>query len=465
MFISNTTIHTVRRSVRRKLARVIFRLVLLTVILTLVIWGLWTGASCLFGGKSQTESVNLFFYDDIIGSITPVPSEIESNNLHENAIRALIAGPSPRTYTQPTINPHTRLISFGIEKHNATVNLSDDVRKLISDSVSEKNVAYSIINTLLLLPGIDSVTFQIEGKNPTMLEKTFDISGVFTEPLVSDVATQTYRLYFPEKRGRFIATIDTQIRETTNTAETAKLLAKRYIQGPTSEDMFSYMNPATKVLGATLNQSQLTLNLSDEILQSNISASAETTFLKSLTWTMTELTGVKSVQIHLNGNKIVSLFGHHSYHNPFTRWDESRLFEMSGSGNPSLVYFICESEDNGYRIVPCSRRLSVAGEVTPQLLNFLLAGPTPTESENTIISCIPDGTEGSLKEEGNEIKLNLTVDTKLMKSRAYEEAFIQQILMTLTEMNRDSGILVITINDMIQEKLPYGTVIPGRMTR
>jgi germination protein M len=462
---SDYTIHSVKRLIRRKLAKIVFRLVLLTVILIMVVWGLWSAASCMFGGRSRTENVNLFFYDDIIGSLTAVPSEIDSGNLYRNIIEALIGGPSSDTFTQPTLNPKTRLISLEIEEKNAVVNLSDNVKELISSMVSEKNTAYSIINTLLLLPGIDSVTFQIEGKKPTVLSESFDISGVFTEPLDSDVAIQTCRLYFPEKRGRFLAIEYTLVRETTDTAETAKLLARRFIQGPISKDLYSYINHETKVLEAKLNQSLLTLDLSAQILQSNMSASAETMFLRSLTLTMTELTGVRSVQLLINGEKVDELFGHHSYNNPFTRWDESRLFELQGIGNPTLVYFACESEDGEYHIVPCSRMLSVAGEVLPQLLNYLLDGPTPTELENTIVSCIPDGTEATLKREGNEVKLNLMVDTKLMKNRAYEQAFIQQILMTLTETNRDSGILTITINDMIQETLPYGTAIQGGLTR
>lgn len=456
-----------RSKKRKKLAKVLFRLTLLAITIVLTIWFLWLGIGCLIGGSRNTESVNLFFYDDIIGTLSPTPREIDNENIPENAIRALIGGPLEGENVLAVLNPETKLRSINIKDKIATIDLSTDIRILTNSAIPEKEIAYSIINTLLLLPGIDNVQFLINGERPSVLSETFDISGMFSELFDSLPSIHEYYLYYPEKKNRYIACETTKIKEVVSTEELAGLLTRRYIQGAVSTKLSSPLNPLTKVLGTTFNQSQLTINFSKEILQSNMSAEGETAFLKTLVWTLTELSGVKRVQILLEGNQIVSLFGHHSYREPFSRWDESRLVDVSGEGIPVMVYYSCEFDDGQYALVPRLKYISVAGEVLPQVLNILLSGPDATELENTITTCIKSGITGKVEIEGTTIKLSLDTSNKSneINDKAYEKMFIEQIIMTLTERQRDSGVVNISFDGSILETLPYNTIVSGDLMR
>ncbi len=456
-----------RSKKRKKLAKVLFRLTLLVITIILTIWFLWLGIGCLMGRSGNTESVNLFFYDDIIGTLSPTPREVDNENIPENTIRALIGGPLEGENVLAVLNPETKLRSIDIQDKIATIDLSADIRTLINSAIPEKEIAYSIINTLLLLPGIDNVQFLINGERPSVLSETFDISGMFSELFDSSPSIHEYYLYYPEKKNRYIACETTKIKEVVSTEELAGLLTRRYIQGAVSTKLSSPLNPLTKVLGTTFNQSQLTVNFSKEILSSNMSAEGETAFLKTLVWTLTELSGVKRVQILLEGNQVVSLFGHHSYREPFSRWDESRLVDVSGEGIPVMVYYSCELDDGQYALVPRLKYISVAGEVLPQVLDILLSGPDATELENTITTCIKSGITGKVETEGNTIKLSLDTSNKSseINNKAYEKMFIEQILITLTERQRDSGVVNISFDGAILESLPYGTIVSGDLMR
>jgi len=456
-----------RSKKRKKLAKVLFRLTLLAITIILTIWFLWLGIGCLMGRSGNTESVNLFFYDDIIGTLSPTPREVDNENIPENAIRALIDGPLERENVLAVLNPETKLRSINIKDKIATIDLSTDIRTLINSAIPEKEIAYSIINTLLLLPGIDNVQFLINGERPSVLSETFDVSGMFSELFDSSPSIHEYYLYYPERKNRYIVCETTKIKEAVSTEELAELLTRRYIQGAVSTKLSSPLNSLTKVLGTTFNQSQLTINFSKEILQSNMSAEGETAFLKTLVWTLTELSGVKRVQILLEGNQVVSLFGHHSYREPFSRWDESRLVDVSGEGIPVMVYYSCELDDGQYALVPRLKYISVAGEVLPQVLNILLSGPDATELENTITTCINSGITGKVEIEGNTIKLSLDTNNELneIKDKAYERMFIEQIIMTLTERQRDSGVINISFDGAILDTLPYSTIVSGDLMR
>ncbi len=452
---------------RKKLIKVLFRLSLLAFAGVFVIWGLWAGASCLIGRSRTTQNVNIFLYDDIIGKLVPVQREIPKENIHEGIIRSLIAGPEKGEFVLPTINPEAKLRSIKVTERIATVDFTAEIKDIGNINVPEKEIAYSVINTLLLLPDIDSVAFKIAGEKPSYLSETFDISGVFSDISEDAPPSHDYILYFPDKRGRFIAAETTKIKETADTKDVASFLARRYIQGTENSKFYCALSPETKVLSTSLTQTLLTVNFSSDIIKSSLSAEEESDFLKSFIWTMTELSGVESVMIEIEGSVVDSVFGHHYYKNPFTRLDEERIVDTEGSGLPVLIYFAVETGDEEYQLVPRLRYISAINDVLPQVVNILLAGPDGSESENTIISCIPKDFTGKATLEGGTVSINLIPENDFakLKNKAVEEMFVRQIVMTLTENRVGADLVNISIDGMTQEKLPYGTFLSGDLQR
>lgn len=291
--------------------------------------------------------------------------------------------------------------------------------------------------------------------------------GEYTELTEEPPPTREYSLFFPDIDNRFIAAEKTRVRQTVDTAETAKLLVRRYLQGPKNDFLVSPLSPKTQVGQVTLSQSLLTVDLSSDAYESNLSADGETSMLSSLTWTLTELPGVLKVKILIGGIQANTIGGHHDIREPLTRWDEDRLVDIEGVGVPILIYFSYETPDGDFLLVPRWRFIPTTDDLVKKAFELLLIGPDADESELAIGTCIPRETTGSAVTEGSQISCNLMLGDKQkeIENQAYEAMLVSQLVHTLTETSRNTSEVQITIDDLIQESLPYGTSISGSLLR
>ena len=83
------------------------------------------------------------------------------------------------------------------------------------------------------------------------------------------------------------------------------------VAGPPSEVQAIRFPPGTRVLGATVNGSTATVDLSKEVEQQPGGAFAENGEFKALVYTLTGLPGVDAVQVKIEGQKLATLPGGH----------------------------------------------------------------------------------------------------------------------------------------------------------
>jgi len=448
-----------KKKARARLIRAFVRLVLLLGAAFLVLWVLWTGFGCLFRSGGGNNNTSLYFYDDILGTLTPIERKISSQpDLATNAVLELIKGPQPGEHVRATLNPRTKLIWLKTEGGVATVNLSKEIQTRISSDVPEKMAIYSIINTLTSIKGINAVEFLIDGTKPTFFQSSFDASGQFTQLLEENKNTRDCYLYFPDLESKYIAVETAKVRNVLDPATFAGLVAKRLIQGPQSPYLTNVFPPSTKVLSVKLAEGMLTINLSIEARNQNTGADGELAMMQSLVWTLTEIPGVRKVKVLVAGKTADTLGGHISTFDPIERMDQVLFDEnVKEGGKAVLVFLSVDMGDGIYLPVPRIRSIRIDADPIQQVVNLLLQGINADERDFSIGTCIPGETKlNSIKKEGDHYLVDLNLDTKAIQDASYEATMVRQLVMTITELDKNSAVLL-SINGEIRESLPYGT--------
>lgn len=454
-----------KRKRRARAVRALIRLVFMLVVLGFALWALWSGFGCLFGGSGSKNSITVFFYDEILGTLTPFERQsTEKGDAMEVALKELIKGPNPDERAQITVNPATKVYSVVQNGDTATVNLSKDV-KSIPQGVPEKMVVYSIVNTLTKFDGVRTVEFLIENERPTIFSKTFDASGQFGPFEIKEVGRDCL-LYFPKSDFSFIAIESAKVKNVVDISEFATLAIKRYIQGPLTPELERILPLSTKVRKVTLSEGMLTVDFSGEAQSLSVGAEGEEVMMQSLLWTLTEIPGVRKVRILVGGKQVDSLGGHIAVIDPLTRLDPDIIASTEKIGmKPTLIYLSADMGDGVYLPVPRLRYIDVKADPVKQVLDMLLAGPDEDERDFQIGTCVPPETEiASIKRMKDHWVIDVKLNEKQIQNSTYENCFVQQLVLTVTELEKTMGVLIF-VNGEGREVLPYSTKIGTPLLR
>ena len=109
---------------------------------------------------ARTAMVTLYFSDG--HSLFPVSRRMLANSeLPDAVLRALLAGPDPRSSLKSWIPPGTEIRSFRVSSGTALVDLS----AAFLERVSRPDLARAqVIETMTALPGVNSVALSVDGK-------------------------------------------------------------------------------------------------------------------------------------------------------------------------------------------------------------------------------------------------------------------------------------------------------------
>ncbi|MBP7732494.1 MAG: GerMN domain-containing protein [Caldisericia bacterium] len=450
---------------KNKLGRVLFRLILLLGLLALIIFLAVKAFSWLSGVVTgNQEPVTVYYYDDIIGTLVPFEHKVDaSDGLPQAIVREICAGPAATDHAVRTVAKGTKLLSLEIVDKTAVVNLSGEAQTPVPPCPEDMSLL-SITNSLCGVDGIESVRYQIDAVTPAIYWIETALNQEFRKQDLKIPAVEHFSVYFPEKRDRYVAREEVTVKKTDLVKDKARLVLQRFIQGPKLQALKGPLSKETKILGLTFAGSKLTINLSSAGLNLNTDAKGELLFAQSIVWTLTDIKNVRIVQFLVDGKPASSIGGHISFSDEFTRLDQ-RLIENpeESVGSTSIINLAADLGDGIYVIVPRIRFLTgPAFEREP--LDKLFAGPSPTEKELEIISCIPIDTElKDIKFSDGQINVYLSAEATKTPNKAIEEAFIEQIVRTATETdeNRLSRVTFF-IDGEARESLPNGTPISKR---
>lgn len=131
-------------------------------------------------------------------------------------------------------------------------------------------------------------------------------------------AGSTLTVYYTKLDGTTLGTLSVSLRSqqpgegaAEHRHNVALYAAVEAVAGPPSEVQAIRFPPGTRVLGATVNGSTATVDLSREVDQQPGGAFAENGEFKALVYTLTGLPGIDAVQVKVEGKTLPTLPGGH----------------------------------------------------------------------------------------------------------------------------------------------------------
>lgn len=164
----------------------------------------------------------------------------------------------------------------------------------------------AIVRTLVQIPGLEHVTFTVQGKPLT------DSGGITVGMMGADTFIENagseinayekvnLRLYFAAEGGEGLVEENQRNVVYNSNISLEKLIVERLIEGPQQEGNYPTINPETKVVGVTVKDGICYVNLSEHFLSQPYNVTSEVT-VYSIANSLSELSNVNKVQISVNG--------------------------------------------------------------------------------------------------------------------------------------------------------------------
>ena len=247
------------------------------------------------------------------------------------ALEKLIEGPSPaqemRYGISSPLPPTTKILGLAIRDGLAKVDLSNSF--LSYDPGKEKTVLSSIVFTLLQFPTIKEVQLLVEGSVPALFPGGTPGKNAFNREMCINSETNEGIAVFEDSRAvtLYFCTVlgENHIfylpvsRTVADDEDIVKVAIKELVKGPRPDSfLFSELPAGTELLGSTLQENVLTVNLSREILNYKGGLSGEKNIYAQILLTLTELPGVERVQLLVEGEKTTFSYGT-SFQKPLSR--------------------------------------------------------------------------------------------------------------------------------------------------
>lgn len=247
------------------------------------------------------------------------------------ALEKLIEGPTPAQEMRygicSPVPPTTEILGLTIRDGLAKLDLSGSF--LSYDPGEESSVLNSIIFTLLQFPTIKEVQLLVEGMAPEAFPGGTPGKGTFTRErginlevaggiaVFEDILPVT--LYFCTVLGDNHIFYVPVSRLVANDEDIFKVTIEELLKGPRPDSfLFSELPAGTELLGFTLEENTLVVNFSREILNYKGGLSGEKNIYAQVVLTLTEIPGVKKVQLLVEGEKIILNYGT-SFQKPLSR--------------------------------------------------------------------------------------------------------------------------------------------------
>lgn len=145
-------------------------------------------------------------------------------------------------------------------------------------------------------------------------------------PAVETTLTEKVTLYFSDDQAMYLLPESREIKikkDTRSESSIAEGIINQLIVGPTDPKLRATLPKETKLISVKITDQIAYVDFSEEIKSKHPGGSSgELMTLNSIVNSLTELTGIKKVQILINGKNVDTLAGHADLSRPLTR-DES----------------------------------------------------------------------------------------------------------------------------------------------
>lgn len=258
-------------------------------------------------------------------SLIPEKCALAPDATCDEVITALIGAlaSTPKTEGAVSALPSgTELLGVSIAGRTATVNLSDKYYE--NEGVDELLSRLAVVNTLCGIDSIDRVRIKVKDE-PLVSATTGAEIGIING---SDVASgaqdttvtdkQNVTLYFPDADGQFLVPESREI-ELQASISVERVIISELAKGPATDSLTQIIPSDINLISIETNDGVCFVNISGDSLSRVQSSSTSTTMaLYSIVNSLTDVDGINSVQILIDGKTGVE-FGNYVLDVPLER--------------------------------------------------------------------------------------------------------------------------------------------------
>ncbi len=246
--------------------------------------------------------------------------EVKDGAIVKAAVAALIEGPKDTKRMSVSIPSDTRLLGAKVVNKVVTLDFSQEFTK--PNDTAEILEKVSLVNTLTEIPGIEKVHILIDGNEwigPSGMpygEMTYTKLTENGEPFPSE--TKTITLYFGNANADKVVA---EKRDVTyeKGRKIEAVIFEELAKGPVTKGLGNVIPKGAKVLSVETKNGVCNLNLSKEFIDNCHTGSAgESMIINSIVNSITEVSGNKSVQFLIDGQK-QKAFVHMAFDKPIAR--------------------------------------------------------------------------------------------------------------------------------------------------
>ncbi len=251
------------------------------------------------------EGTAVYYLNEEETSIVPVGYQIPEGTVEEQAGKLLekLAEVPETVGMKQTISEEIKLLGYTLDRKQLYLDFSAEYLEM--DKVKEVLVRAAIVKTMVQLEEVSFIGFRVAGEPLTdsrgmniglMNENTF-LDNMGSEENATKIVN--LNLYFANKTGDKLTPQSTVLEYSANVA-VEKIVVEQLITGPTEKGYYPTIPQDTKVMSVTTKDGVCYVNLDIGFTAQGYDVLGQVT-IYSIVNSLTELPGITSVQILVNG--------------------------------------------------------------------------------------------------------------------------------------------------------------------
>ena len=262
-------------------------------------------ASC--GKRTDVGKEDPFIYclnEDRTG-LTKISYDFPEGNAEEAARAVLEELKEPAEEIEYTAPIPKEVKVQGCRLRGSILDVDFNSAYLEMGALEEKLVRAAVVQSLVLIDGINAVSFTVDGE---MLKDStgFPVGLMNEDDFVENTGssptayqTDTLTLYFADKEGDSLVPREVDVRYSSNVSR-EKLIVEKLMQGPFGSGAYPTINPDANLLSVTIKDGICYVNFDSTFLTGAYDVLPEVT-VYSIVNSLVEGTEAQQVQITING--------------------------------------------------------------------------------------------------------------------------------------------------------------------
>ncbi len=282
-------------------------MLILAMVFILAIMMIGTGCSKESGNvQGDNDGFIIFYLSPERNEVLAKAYELQAKNpeqMVDECITQLKKTPDKSKYSAP-VATNMSIKEYTVTNGKIDINFGESYLTL--SSVEEVLVRAAIVKTLVQIPGIEYVTFNVEGA-PIRDAKNNVVGVMSKDSFVNNLGEQIntienyeITLYYATADGSALKAVNRSVYASTGMSM-EKLVLTYLMQEPEEEDLQCVIPEGTKIISVATLDGVCLVSFDDTFLRYNYKVSEEVAFY-SIINSLCEIKGVNKVQISVNGN-------------------------------------------------------------------------------------------------------------------------------------------------------------------